>query len=300
MTATATTAGLTRVGTKQLFVETTGTGPDVVMVHGLGGTTSFFEPLVASLGDRFRVTRYDFNGHGRSPLAEELTLESLAAELAAVIESQTSSGRAHLVGHSMGTLIVQQLVATRPDLVKDVVLLGPVREQAPAAQDATRTRAALVRDKGMVAVADPVANGATSDEAAIENPLVRPFVREMLLGQDPEAYAQACEALANASNPDLATIQARVLLLTGNEDKVSTPAGNEAMAAELERAEILVALGTGHWTVPEAPDFVSAAVLEFLADTLPAPGPTKTCACSSDGCTSGRTKTINVPIRKID
>lgn len=300
MKATAITAGLTLVGTRQLFVETTGTGPDVVMVHGLGGTTSFFEPLVVSLADRYRVTRYDFNGHGRSPLAEEPTLESLAAELALVIESQTTSGRAHLVGHSMGTLIVQQLASTRPDLVQDVVLLGPVREQAPAAQDATRARAALVREKGMVAVADPVANGATSDEAAIENPLLRPFVREMLLGQDPEAYAQACEALANAGNPDLTTIQSRVLLLTGNEDKVSTPAANEAMAAELERAEILVAPGAGHWTVPEAPDFVSAAVLEFLADTLPATSPSKTCACSSNGCTSGRTKTINVPIRKID
>ncbi|GAA1883557.1 hypothetical protein GCM10009715_32400 [Paeniglutamicibacter psychrophenolicus] len=300
MTATAITSGLTLVGSKRLFIETAGTGPDIVMVHGLGGTTNFFEPLVASLADRFRVARYDFNGHGRSPLAEELTLESLVAELALVIESRTVSGRAHLVGHSMGTLIVQQLASTRPDLVQDVVLLGPVREQAPAAQDATRARAALVRDKGMVAVADAIANGATAAEAAIENPLVRPFVREMLLGQDPEAYAQACEALAGARNPDLSTIESRVLLLTGNEDKVSTPAANEAMAAELDRAEMLVAPGTGHWTVPEAPDFVVAAVLDFLADARRLPTPSKTCACSSDGCTSGRTKTITIPIRKID
>lgn len=300
MTTAALTSGLTAVGTKQLFIETTGTGPDVVLVHGLGGTTSFFEPLVPSLSERFRVTRYDFAGHGRSPRAEELTLESLTAELALVIESQTTSGRAHLVAHSMGTLIVQQLAATRPDLVQEIVLLGPVREQGQAAKDATRARAALVREKGMAAVADTVATAATADQAALGNPLVRPFVRELLLGQDPEAYAQACEALAAATNPDLTRIQSKVLLLTGSEDKVSTPASNQAMAAELDSAELLVAPGTGHWTVPEAPDFVTAAVLDFLTNATLKPVTKKTCACSSasPGCQSRRQQTITMQIRK--
>ncbi|MGO4187807.1 alpha/beta fold hydrolase [Pseudarthrobacter sp. TAF60_1] len=293
-------AGLTAVGTKHLFVEITGTGDDVVLVHGLGGTTSFYEPLVASLAERFRVTRYDFAGHGRSPRNGELSLDSLTAELALVIESQTASGRAHLVAHSMGTLIVQQLASTRPDLVREVVLLGPVREQALAAKDATRARAALVREKGMAAVADTVANAATAEKAAIGNPLVRPFVRELLLGQDPEAYAQACEALAAATNPDLSRVQSKVLLLTGSEDKVSTPAANEAIAGELGQAELLVAPGTGHWTVPEAPDFVTAAVLDFLTGSPLKPDTKKTCACTSPspGCQSRRQQTITMQIRK--
>ena len=200
----------------------------------------------------------------------------------------------------MGTLIVQQLAATHPELVQDVVLLGPVREQAQAAKDATRTRAAVVREKGMAAVADAVALGATAEQAAIGNPLVRPFVRELLLGQGPEAYAQACEALATATNPDLTAIRSKVLLLTGSEDKVSTPASNEAIAADLGRAELLVAPGTGHWTVPEAPDFVTAAVLDFLAGTILTPATKKTCACShaSPGCQSRSQQTITLQIRK--
>lgn len=297
-TATA-TAGLTDVGTKQLYIETTGHGPDVVLVHGLGGTTSFYEPLVASLAEQFRVTRYDFSGHGRTPREDELTLESLAAELALVIETQTASARAHLVGHSMGTLIVQQLASTRPDLVREIVLLGPVREQAQAAKEATRARAALVKEKGMAAVADTIAAAATADQAALANPLVRPFVRELLLGQDPEAYAQACEALAAATNPDLTAIRSNVLLLTGSDDKVSTPSSNEAIAADLETAELLVAPGTGHWTVPEAPDFVTAAVVDFLTNSTLTPKTNKTCACSTGpGCQSRRQQTITVPIRK--
>lgn len=299
MSASTHSPGLTGLGTKQLFVESTGKGKDVILVHGLGGTTSFFGPLTAPLAEQFRVTRYDFNGHGRSPLANgELTIDTLAAELALLIESQTASGRAHLVGHSMGTLIVQQLASTRPELVEDIVLLGPVREQALGAKDATRARASLVRKQGMAAVADTVANGATAESAAIDNPLLRPFVRELLLGQHSEAYARACEALAAAANPDLGAIQSAVLLLTGSEDKVSTPDSLQAMAAELPRAEIMVAPNTGHWTLPEAPGLVIEAVMGFLTRTAPKPATTQACACSSAGCTSGRQKTITMKIRK--
>lgn len=292
---------LTSIGEKSLFIETTGSGPDVVLVHGLGGTTGFYGPLAAVLAEGYRVTRYDFNGHGRTPLAGEVSLDTLVEELAAVIEQRTAGGRAHVIGHSMGTLIVQQLAATRPDLVDSVVLLGAVREQAPAAQEATRARAALVREKGMAAVADAVASGATAGEAAASNPLLRPFVRELLLGQDAEAYALACEALAAARNPDLTAITAKVLLVTGSEDKVSPPEANTTIAAELAHAVSRVAPYTGHWTVPEAPEFVNDAVLEFLAETGPAPAAKpKTCACSHTGCNSRRANIITVPIRKTD
>lgn len=258
---------LTSIGTRELFVETTGEGPDVVLVHGLGGATSFYDPLVTDLAGDFRFIRYDFNGHGRSPLSGELSIDSLAEELAEVIRTQTTSGKAHVVGHSMGTLIVQQLAATHPELVDKIVLLGPVRAQPDQAKAATRTRAALVREQGMSAVADAISRGATSDQAAGHNPLLRPLVRELLLGQDAEAYAQACEALAAATNPKLSAITSQVLLITGDEDGVSPPSLNEAITAELPHSQRHTITGIGHWTLLEAPDFVADYLTTFLQDT---------------------------------
>ena len=247
------------------------------------------------------MTGYDFTGHGRSPRAGELTLESLAAELALVIESQTASGRAHLVGHSMGTLIVQQLASPAPDLVQEVVLLGPVREQAQAGEGrhpgtrrprpreghGRRSRHGRQRrHRRPRSNREPARSGPSS--ASCSSARTR------------KPTPQACEALAAATNPDLTTIRSKVLLLTGSEDKVSTPASNETMAAELGSAELLVAPGTGHWTVPEAPDFVTAAVLDFLTSTTLTPATKKTCACSnaSPGCQSRRQQTITMQIRK--
>lgn len=266
-TSLAQPAELTRISTRDLFVETTGEGPDVVLVHGLGGATPFYDPLVTDLAGDFRFIRYDFNGHGRSPLAGELSLDTLTEELADVISTQTLSGRAHVIGHSMGTLIVQQLAATHPELVNSIALLGPVRAQAAQAKAGTRARADLVRGQGMSAVADAISLGATSDRAAGHNRLLRPLVRELLLGQNAEAYAQACEALAAASNPDLSAITAQVLLITGDEDAVSPPSLNEAIASELDNAQRHTITGIGHWTLLEAPDFVADYLARFLQDT---------------------------------
>lgn len=257
---------LTIVGSEHLFVESSGTGPDVVMVHGLGGATPFYDPLVTDLSGDFRFIRYDFNGHGRSPLSAQVSIETLTEELAQVIETQTFDGKAHVIGHSMGALVVQHLAATRPELVDKIILLGPVKAQPDAAKTATRQRADLVREQGMSAVAESISQGATSDQAAEQNPLLRPMVRELLLNQDPEAYAQACEALAAAENPNLSNITAPVLLITGDQDQVSTPETNDTLAGELAHAQRQTIAGIGHWTVLESPDLVADYVSDFLRE----------------------------------
>jgi pimeloyl-ACP methyl ester carboxylesterase len=260
------TSGLARIGTKRLFVEdTAGDKPAVVFVHGLGATTTFYEPLVPSLEGGFRLVRYDFDGHGRSPLTGPITVPDLARDLGALIAT-LPDGRAHVVAHSLGTLVAQQLAATAPERVRSLVLLGPVRAQGDAAKTATRARAATVREKGMIAVADSIVQNATAPAARAANPLVSAAIRELLLGQDAESYAQACEALASAENPDLAAITADTLLLAGEGDKVSPQATLDGMKAGLagKTIEIATVADCGHWTVTEAPAFVAARTSTFL------------------------------------
>lgn len=114
------TAGLRTVRGKQLFVEETGEGPAVVLVHGLGGTTTFYEPLLPSLTS-YRVLRYDLDGHGRSPLHGPSAVADLVADLAELVE-QHAGGTAHVVAHSFGTQVAQHLAATRPELVDSLVV----------------------------------------------------------------------------------------------------------------------------------------------------------------------------------
>ncbi len=210
-----------------------------------------------ALAEHFRVIRFDLDGHGRSPLTGPVSVRSLARDLSALIA--TLGGSAHVIGHSLGTL-----VSTEPARARSLVLLGPVRAQPDAAKEATRARAATVREKGMTAVADIITQNATAGAARAANPLVAGVLRELLLGQRAEGYAQMCEARAAAENPDLAKVTADVLLLTGNDDKVSTEAIREAMKSSLAKVTSETVNDCGHWTVTEAPAFVAAHTLAFL------------------------------------
>ena len=247
-----------------LFVESAGAGDPILFVHGLGGTTNFYQPQAVALAGGHQVIRFDLPGAGRSPTRPSVSIESFAEDMKSVLDA-LDVVRADIVGHSMGTIAVQHFAATYPDRVRRLVLLGPVREQPPAAKEATRERAKTVRAEGMASVADTIVSAATSEQTRQEHPTVAAFVRELLMGQDPEGYASHCEALADARAVDLAKVEAPTLLLTGGDDKTAPPETARAMAEELAHGSFEVIDGIGHWTALEAASRVSSTLREFLA-----------------------------------
>ena len=254
---------LVTAGTHQLFVEKTGSGPAVVLIHGLGGATTVYEPQVAALAETHTVLRYDLSGHGRSPYAGSPSIDGWVQELADLLDAEGIEQTA-LVAHSMGTLVANTFAARYPDRVTKLALLGAVRAQPEQAKAATRGRAGTVRGGGMSAVADTILGAALSKATHADRPVSVAAVRELLLGQDPEGYAGACEALAAAVEPDFAAISAPVLLVTGDEDKVSAVATNEALLSTYPNAQLHVLDGVGHWHSLEDPAAVTSLLAEFL------------------------------------
>ena len=129
---------------------------------------------------------------------------------------------------------------------------------------AALTRAALVRAEGMAAVADTIVGAALSEATRAGSPLAVALVREQLLGQDPEGYAGACEALAAATEADLTAITAPVLLLTGDADRVSPVGVNDEMFGIFPNAQLHILEDVGHWHSLEAPGAVTHRLLDFL------------------------------------
>ena len=175
---------LVTAGTHRLFVEKTGTGPAVVLIHGLGGTTTVYDPQVAALAKTHTVLRYDLSGHGRSPYVGPASIDGWVSELAGLLDALGINETA-LVAHSMGTLVANTFAARYPDRVTKVALLGAVRAQNEQAKTATRGRARTVRDGGMSAVADTIVAGALSQATHSERPVTVAAVRELLLGPRP-------------------------------------------------------------------------------------------------------------------
>ena len=248
---------------RELAVEIEGDGPAVLMVHGLGGTSNFYQVQAQALAERFRVIRVDSAGAGRSPLADGISIESHAEDLAALLDQLGVSG-ATVVGHSMGTLVVRTLAARRPALVSRLVLLGAVAEPADAARQAQRDRAATLRKDGTAAVAPGVVANALSGTTRRDKPEVAAFVRELIMRQDPEGYARNCEALAAATDPGPVDPSLPLLLITGSDDKTGPPEVSQAIANAHGSATVTVIDGIGHWTALEAARDVTDHLLKFL------------------------------------
>jgi 3-oxoadipate enol-lactonase len=252
-----------QVNGKELAVEVEGDGPAVLLVHGLGGTSNFYQVQADALVDRFRVIRVDSAGAGRSPVADGISVESHADDLAAVL-AELGVDSAKVVGHSMGTLVVRALAVRHPATVSGLALLGAVREPADAGRQAQRDRAAVLREKGTAAVAPGVVANALSETTRRDRPEVAAFVRELVMRQDAEGYARNCEALAAATDPGPVDPALPLLLVTGSDDKVGPPEASQELAAAHGSATVEILPGVGHWTALEAARATTDLLLKFL------------------------------------
>lgn len=256
-------AAYLNIGGRDLWVEERGEGPLVVCIHGLGGTTNVFDSQADALSATHRVVMFDLSGHGMSPLGDETSIDSWAADVLALLE-QLDESSCHLVAHSLGSLVAQRLVELSPGVVNSVSFLGPVRDLPDAARAAQGDRAATVRSEGMVNVAHAISRGAVSKRILAERPEVAAFVRELLQRQPAEGYAAACEALGGSTPPDVSGYTGNVLAITGTEDAVSPAERIDAFAGEFQSAETAIIDDIGHWTSLEAPAEVNDLLVRFI------------------------------------
>ncbi|KAJ0165421.1 Uncharacterized protein CTA2_11317 [Colletotrichum tanaceti] len=247
-----------------------------VFVHGLGGTKDYWIPLIStlSLPNRASVHLYDFEGHGLTPThpTQKLTISYLASELKSVFDRADASPQspAILVAHSLGCLIAVHFASEYPDLVKKLVLFGPPPPSPPpdptrATPDVWFSMAEQARSHGMSGIVDGIVSTQVSDYTKMNNPLAVAAVRLSLLGQDPEAYAKACSALALGDySADFGHLNIETLLLTGQHDPVSSPSVIDDYAKRNARSRSVVLPNVGHWHVLEDVVGVGQSLRNFL------------------------------------
>jgi pimeloyl-ACP methyl ester carboxylesterase len=105
----------------------TGSGPDVVLIHGVTGDLSiwFLCQAMGTFGRSFRVTAYDLRGHGYSDLTQSrYTSADQARDTFAVMDALEIE-QATLVGHSFGAVIALHAAVLEPARVEAVVLSDP-------------------------------------------------------------------------------------------------------------------------------------------------------------------------------
>ena len=254
----------------RVAVEDEGDGDAVVCVHGLGGSSNTFTPLMPAL-TRHRVIRIDLPGSGRSQRVEGSLSIARFVDAVQSACNRLDVQRAHFVGHSMGTIVCQHVATSTPALVASLALFGPLLAPTEVARSGIRARAAKLRAEGVQGLQDvtqALLGAALSNDTRQRLPLAVAFVRESLMRQEPACYAATCDALADAQAAAVDTVEAPVLLVTGDEDAVAPPQAVRAMAERLHRARsarVVVLPRCGHWTPVERPDECQRELRDFLS-----------------------------------
>jgi pimeloyl-ACP methyl ester carboxylesterase len=255
---------------ERLAIEADGEGDAILMIHGLGGTSNTWTPLMAALRN-FKVVRFDLPGAGRSQRVEGVLSIERFVQAALRALSACGAQKAHVVGHSLGTIVAQHLAVAEPKLVRSLALFGPLFAPSDAARPQIRARAHKARTEGvpgMQAIADALVQASTSSETKTKHPTAVAYLRESLMRQDADGYARCCEALAEAQAVDPTKLECPVLLVTGDEDVVAPPQSVRQMGDKIRGSRVEVLRACGHWTPIEKPQECSDLLKSFYVQRM--------------------------------
>jgi len=246
-----------------------GGGPTtVLMLHDIGGGHLAFAPQVETFASAgYRAVAWDMPGYGHSAPIEPYTFKGLAQSCIRLIEA-LGCRTVVLLGHSMGGMVAQEVVARRPELVSRLVLCGTSPAFGPPDGEWQRN---YIAER----TAPLDAGGSMAELAADLVPqLVGPGplpegvrLATHCMGLVPAAtYRRALECIVTFDRRgNLGNISIPTLLLAGEHDRNVPPAVMKKMAEDIPCSTYFEMKGVGHLQNLEAPDDFDGLVLNFLA-----------------------------------
>jgi 3-oxoadipate enol-lactonase len=247
--------------------EQQGSGPDLVLIPGLGASLHAFYAQLRSLSGVARVTAYDPRGHGQTSKPAGPYTTRLLAEDAATLIRHLGIGKAVVGGSSMSAMVAVELAAAHPNLLAGLILIGGFPKLGEAGKERMEARARTAETEGMAPLAEMVPQTALGAHTHESQPALVGLFRQALLNNDPLAYAASCRAVVEADvTPLLGQVRCPTLILLGSQEQVAPLPAARALKAGIRHAELKVIPDAGHLPFLEQPAVFNAMVLRFIAD----------------------------------
>jgi aminoacrylate hydrolase len=252
----------------------TGNGPAVLLIQGVGVVGEGWRPQIDALRDRYTTVSFDNRGIGSSTIRSgKLSVEAMAEDALAIMDAERID-RFHVVGHSLGGLIAEEVALRAPGRVKSLALLCTFARGKQGARMTpamivtglrTRIGTRAMRRSAFLGLVMPPAILTGRDRAAMAEELRLRFGRD--LADQPPIILKQVTAMArydaSARFGQLAGIP--TLVVSAALDRISLPAFGRELAASIPGARLVEIPDAGHGVTIHAPAEINALLADHLA-----------------------------------
>lgn len=240
-------------------------GVPVLLLHGYADSWRSFAGVLPHLPECFRVVAPTLRGHGDSDRPESgYRVRDFAADVAALMEVLALPPTV-IVGHSMGSAVAQRLAVDHPRCTRGLVLVGSFVSWR------NNPLLSAFWDEALAHLADPLDPAFVRDFQ--ESPRVPGEYIDQMVQESLKMPARVWRAawramLEEDHSPDLARIAAPTRIFWGDQDALFPRREQEALAAAIPGAQLIVYEGAGHALHWEQPAPFAADLTAFVKEAL--------------------------------
>lgn len=272
----------------RLYYEVRGQGQPLVFVYGIACLMNHWNPQIQYFSQNYQTIMLDFRGHHFSEVPSDkrnLSLEALAKDLHALCD-HLKIDKADFIGHSFGCEVALQAYLLNPDRFKSLTFISGFFSN-PFAQFAS---ADVLKDvfryakKAYNAYPEIITSlwkiGATNPVSVFLSSLVGGFNIQKTAMKDIEIYAQGVanidvrvfitlfeQLVTHYSLDQLPLVNAKTLIIAGENDSLTPREMQEQMRDLLNNAELFIVPSASHCVQLDFPDVVNEKLDEFLTTT---------------------------------
>ena len=248
--------------------------PALVFLHGIGGAARAWRGQLDYFQDRYRAIAWDMPGYGSSAPLPSVSIPALADALKDFLR-QVGAVKPTLVGHSIGGMIVQQLLTHDPIIAESVVLAqtspafgkagGDWQKEFIEARLGPLDRGETMASLAPRIVADLV--GDNPDSAGVE------LARECMASVPEASYRASMLSMLDFDlRKSLSQICVPALVISGTKDKNAPAPMVKKMASFIPNATYVELEGVGHLVALEQPKEFNTVLDDFLRTASVATG----------------------------
>jgi pimeloyl-ACP methyl ester carboxylesterase len=257
-----------------------GQGPPVLLIQGVGVVGNGWRPQIDGLSDRHTLVAFDNRGFGQSTIRDgTLTIEKMAEDALALMDSQRFD-RFHVVGHSMGGVIAQEVALRAPERVLSLAFMCTfARGKEGAAMSVPMLVTSLrmrigtraMRRNAFLELIMPARYLDEIDRAELAATLAPLFGYD--LANQPFFVMQQLKAMARYdAGARLATLSAiPTIVVSASEDRVAPAKNGRALAAAIPGAKYIELEGAGHGVTIHRSGDINRLLADHFATELRSP-----------------------------